>query len=260
MPGREGPDLHAFEPNRFLEEVHTFQFWFDAVEGYLPGTSYGRHSETRDAPIPPEERERLITALCNYLVGETAALEGASGLIALAPTRMSKVFLATQVVDEARHVEVFMRRLESLDVANPELEIERRADRDLVRFKNRLLALVKEGDWDSALFAQNVILEAMEFAVFERHAQIADPVTREILEGILKDERRHIGFGENELGRRLQVMPELRLRIRGVRQELDRLVLSTFEGTSTALGIPTQQRTQLGASYLDAVQRLGVGG
>jgi 1,2-phenylacetyl-CoA epoxidase catalytic subunit len=229
-------------------------------EGYLPGTSYGRHAETLETRIAPEERERLITALCNYLVGETAALEGASGLIALAPTRMSKVFLATQVVDEARHVEVFMRRLEALGVANPELEIERRADPSLLRFKDRLLELVRAGDWDSALFAQNVILEAMEFAVFQRHAEMADPVTREVLEGILKDERRHIGFGENELGRRLQVMPELRLRIRRVRQELDRLVLSTFEGTSTALGMPTQERTQLGATYLDAVQRLGVGG
>jgi 1,2-phenylacetyl-CoA epoxidase catalytic subunit len=256
----ENQDLHRLAPDRFLEEVHTFQFWFDAVEGYLPGTRFGRRSETPEQKPSSDERERLITALCNYLVGETAALEGASGLIALAPSRMSKIFLATQVVDEARHVEVFMRRLESLDVGDPELEIERRADPNLLRFKRRLLELVREGDWDSALFAQNVILEAMEFAVFQLHAENADPVTRELLEGILKDERRHIGFGENELGRRLQVMPEVRLRIRSVRQELDRLVLSTFEATATVLGVPVQERTRLGAVYLDAVQRLGVGG
>jgi 1,2-phenylacetyl-CoA epoxidase catalytic subunit len=255
----EDPDLHTLAPDRFLEEVHTFQFWFDAVEGYLPGTSYGRHPETPDRKLSEDERERLITALCNYLVGETAALEGASGLIALAPSRMSKIFLATQVADEARHVEIFMRRLAWLDVGDPELEVERRADPNLLRFKRRLLELVGEGDWDSALFAQNVILEAMEFSVFQLHAENADPVTRELLEGVLKDERRHIGFGENELGRRLQVMPEVRLRIRDVRQELDRLVLSTFEATSRAIGVPRAESTRLGAVYLDAVRRLGVG-
>jgi 1,2-phenylacetyl-CoA epoxidase catalytic subunit len=259
VSGRDDRHLHALAPDRFLEEVHTFQFWFDAVEGYLPGTSYGRHPETQDQKLSGDERERLITALCNYLVGETAALEGASGLIALAPSRMSKIFLATQVADEARHVEVFMRRLAWLDVEDPELEVERRADPNLLRFKQRLLELVGEGDWDSALFAQNVILEAMEFAVFRLHAQNADPVTRELLDGVLKDERRHIGFGENELGRRLQVMPEVRLRIRDVRQELDRLVLSTFDATATAIGVATSERNALAGVYLDAVRRLGVG-
>jgi 1,2-phenylacetyl-CoA epoxidase catalytic subunit len=252
-------DPHSLEPARFLAEVHTFQCWFDAVEGYLPGTTFGHRPDTGENGLSDEEREALITLLCNYLVGETAALEGASGLIRIAPTRASKVFLATQVVDEARHVEVFMRRLESLKVASPDLEIERRADPNLMHFKRRLLELVDAGSWEAALFAQNVILEAMEFAVFQTHARTADPLTREVLEGVLKDERRHIAFGESELGRRLQVAPELRVRIREIRQELDRLILTTFENAASRLAATTAERTQLGATYLDAVRRLGVG-
>jgi rubrerythrin len=250
-------ELHELSHDRFLAEVHTFQFWFDAVEGYLPGTRYGSHPETAEGDLDEGRRDRLITALCNYLVGETAALEGSSGLIAIAPNRATKVFLATQVVDEARHVEVFEKRLESFGVV-PEIEVPRRADPSLVRFKERLLELVRSGEWEAALFAQNVILEAMEFTVFSSHARDADPVTREILEGILKDERRHIGFGENELGRRLQVAPELRVRLRELRRELDRLVLDTFEQTSSALGVDTSERTRLGTAYLEAVTRLGV--
>jgi 1,2-phenylacetyl-CoA epoxidase catalytic subunit len=251
----DGP--HALAPERFLKEVHTFDFWFQAVEGYLTGTTHGHREDLPEEVRDPEVRDRLVTALCNYCVGETAALEGASGLIRLAPNRMTKIFLATQVVDEGRHLEVFLRRLEDLGVVEPEREIERRSSRTLVDFKARLLQLIEAGEWEAALFAQNVILEAMEFAVFHSHAQTADPITREILEGVVKDERRHIGFGENELGRRLQVAPHLRARIAELKAELDHRVMATFEESFRQLGLPTERTGEVGRIYLEAVRRLG---
>jgi hypothetical protein len=250
--------LHGLDPSAFVHEVHTFDFWFQSVEGYLAGTTYGCRGHPGDAMLEPEERDRLITVLCNYCVGETAALEGASGLIRVAPNRECKIFLSTQVVDEGRHVEVFLRRLMDLGVGNPDAEIERRANQNLLRFKERLLELVASGDWVSAIFAQNVILEAMEFATFQSHAQTADPITREILQGVVKDERRHIGFGENDLGRRFQFDPGLRQRVRGFKHELDHLVLTTFEETQQELGTPADRRAEIGRIYLDASKRLGV--
>ena len=250
-------DLHEMDPEAFREHVRSFQFWLDAVEGYLEGTEYGHDPATPESELDAGERDRLVTVLCNYCVGETAALEGAGGLIAVAPNRPTKVFLSTQTVDEGRHLEVLVNRLRELGVAEPEAEIERRASPPLVEFKQRLLDYVRGGDWEAALFAQNVILEAMEFAVFRRHAQTADPRTREILEGIIKDERRHIGFGENELGRRLRQAPEARERRRGVRSELDRLVLSSFEETLAVVGASGSERVDLGRSYLQTVERLG---
>jgi rubrerythrin len=192
-------DVHALEPGRFLEEVHSFEFWFEAVEGYLHGMRYGRPAATPETALDAAARDRLITVLCDYCVGETAALEGAGGLIQIAPNRDCQIFL-TQTVDEGRHLEVLVHRLRELGVADPELEIASRATPALLEFKRRLLALVRERDWLAALFAQNVILEAMEFTVFQAHARTADPRTREVLQGIVKDERRHMGFGENELG------------------------------------------------------------
>ncbi len=73
-------DLHQLEPARFFEQVHCFEFWFEAVEGYLDGLDHGHRRETPEAVLPEAERERLITVLCNYCVGETTALEGAGGL------------------------------------------------------------------------------------------------------------------------------------------------------------------------------------
>jgi 1,2-phenylacetyl-CoA epoxidase catalytic subunit len=251
-------DVHDLSSEQFLEQVHSFEFWFQSVEGYLSGLEYGHREGTVEDPMGEAERDRLISVLCNYCVGETAALEGASGLVAIAPNRLSKIFLSTQVVDEGRHLEVLMHRLTDLGVADPEAAIRERACSSLVLFKDRLLELVASQDWEAAILAQNVILEALEFAVFRRHAETADAVTREVLNGIVKDERRHIGFGENELGRRLRAAPGTASRLLDVKGELDHLVLDALEETSKAIGIDFDEQQTLGRMYLESVRRLGL--
>jgi 1,2-phenylacetyl-CoA epoxidase catalytic subunit len=254
----DAAEVHALEPEAFEERVHSFQFWFEAVQGYLAEREYGHRPGAPEAALSESERDRLVTVLCNYCVGETAALDGASGLVAVAPNRLTKIFLATQVVDEGRHLEVLRHRLLDLGVERPEEEIERRASPRLRDFRAKLAALVAERNWEAAIFAQNVILEAMEFTTFHTHARHADPVTREVLLGIIKDERRHIGFGETELGRRLKHHPTLRERLARVRSELDPLVLATFEDAMEEIQVPRTEREELGRSYLSAVERLGV--
>ena len=254
---RESSDLHALEPEDFLAEVHSFEHWFKAVEGYMSNLSFGRRSDLDEGELEASERDRLISILCNYAVAESAALEASSGLIRIAPNHHAKVFLATQVADEGRHLEVILHRLGDLGVANPEQEVERRASQSIREFKAKLIDLVEKKDWEAAIFAQNVVLEAMEYTVFQAHAQQADPVTRDLLERMVRDERRHIGFGENELGRQLARQPRLRDRIRRVKAELDPLVLWTFEETMDRIGVPRDQRPLLGRNYLQAVKRLG---
>lgn len=251
-------DIHDLPPEQFYEEVHSFEFWFQAIEGYLSGTTWGHRPETPDPPLPPADRERLVTALCNYCVGEMAALEASSGLIAIAPNRLAKVFLSTQVADEGRHLEVFYHRLRDLGVTDPEAEVERRASRSLLLFRRRLLELVAGKDWEAAIFAQNVILESLEFAVFRDHARDADPLTAEILRGVIKDERRHVGFGENELGRRLSTAPHIRARLGQTKKELDHLIFDTLAETARLIGLDRGEEERLGRAYLESVERLGL--
>ncbi len=256
----ERQDIHDLSSSEFLEKVHSFEVWFQSVEGYLSGLEYGHAENAVDDPMTDVDRERLISVLCNYCVGETAALEGASGLIRIAPNRLAKIFLSTQVVDEGRHLEVLLHRMSDLGVADPEGEIARRASPSLVAFKRRLLELVDFGDWEAAILAQNVILEALEFAVFRRHAETADRITSEVLYGIVKDERRHIGFGENELGRRLRATPRLSTRLLAVKRELDHLVLDALETTARSIGVDVGERETLARMYLESVRRLGLEG
>jgi 1,2-phenylacetyl-CoA epoxidase catalytic subunit len=256
---RAQTEPHDLPPEVFLDEVHSFEFWFQAVEGYLSSNPYGHDPNLPEEELDESRRDALITTLCNYAVGETAALEGSSGMIRFAPNRRAKIFLATQVVDEARHLEVLLHRLRALGVTAPEQEVERRANHSLLAFRTRLLQFVDGRDWEAAVFAQNVILESMEFAVFQAHAEQADPVTQQVLSGIIKDERRHMGFGENELGRRLEQTPHIRSRLQAVKKDLDPLVLDTFEATLEQVGIPRSERPELGRRYLASVERLGFG-
>lgn len=253
-----GFEPHLLEEDEFLQEVQSFEFWFETVEGYLTDRPYGHDPELIDADLAEGDRDRLITILCNYCVGETAALEASSGLVRLAPNNPSQIFMATQVVDEARHVEVFRRRLRSLGVADVDAETRSRSNASLVEFRQRLLSFVDEGQWDMAVFAQNVLLETLEDTVFRYHQTVADPVTAQILEGVIADERRHFGFGENDLGRRLAHEPSRRAPLAQVRADLDPLILSSFEATYRDLGLSPAEYPSLGRSYLEAVERLGL--
>lgn len=251
-----GADLHDLQDQQFLDEVHSFQFWFESVEGYLTDRPYGRSVGVAEPALDPERVDRLVTTLCNYCVGETAALDGSSSLVRSAPNRNAKIFMATQVVDEARHLEVFLRRLAELGVEDAEAEIQRRAHPALLEFRDELLGLVAAGDWPAAVFAQNVVLETLEYTVFRFHAQSGDPVTSDVLRGVISDERRHSGFGENHLGRWLTAEPAGRSHLRLVRERLDPLVVAMFEGALADLAVPPGEGPPLARDYLDAIDRL----
>ena len=253
----ETVEIHSREHDSFLEEVHSFEFWFQSVEGYLVEHPYGVDPNSPIPELDEEEKTTLIATLSTYCVGEVAALDGAGGMIGFAPNRQAKIFLATQAVDEARHLEVMLHRLKELGVTDAQGEFEARANTNLLAFRRRLLEFVDAKDWEASLLAQNVILESMEFAAFHSHMKTADPRTAEMLAGVLKDERRHMGFGENDLGRHLAQAPHSRARLRGIKKELDALVLATFEDSQRELGTPATERQEVGRLYLETVARLG---
>ncbi len=66
--------------------------------------------------------ESPIATTVQLIAGERCALAASSGLVNLAPDFESKRFLATQTLDEARHVEIFTQRLfELLEATSREL-------------------------------------------------------------------------------------------------------------------------------------------
>jgi hypothetical protein len=128
----------------FLSQ-YSIQRWLEMCpQGYLEDTVYGHDPDEKE----PEEligndhlREESIKTTVQLVVGERCALAASSGLINSAPDFGSKRFLATQTLDEARHVEIFTQRLHDLGVSRDDLEstIDRYANPNLVKAAEVLL-------------------------------------------------------------------------------------------------------------------------
>lgn len=216
---------------------YSIQSWLESCpQGYLSNTHYGHDpGETEPEPViqDPLLREQAISLTVQLVVGERCALAASSGLINCAPDEASKLFLATQTLDEARHVEIFSQRLYDLGVKKKEFEdvITQLANPNLVKFAELLLEKVDKRDFVAGVVGQNVVLESMVFTVFELlHAVMIDdnPKFAKTLSGTIADERRHVGFGENRIGSLIRRHPEKKQEVQKLQKEMTYYVLATF--------------------------------
>jgi rubrerythrin len=160
-------------------------------------------------------------------------LLASSGLINSAPEEASKRFLATQTLDEARHVEIFTQRLYDLGVKKAELEevIRAQANPNLVKFAEILLEKVDKKDFVAGVVGQNIVLEGMAFSVFElmyAGNKTVNPKFAHTLAGTIADERRHVGFGENRIGSLIREHPEKKPEIERMQRDMSYYMLATF--------------------------------
>jgi len=122
-----------------------------------------------------------------FMHGEQGALICSAKVVQTVPDIDSKFYAATQVFDEARHVEVFSRYLrEKLDVLypiNPYL-------------KTLLDQAITDSRWDLTYLAMQVIIEGLALAAFGTIRDLAtEPLGRAINAYVMQDEARHVAFG-----------------------------------------------------------------
>lgn len=142
--------------------------------------------------LDEKERARLRLHLdawrfSQFLHGEQGALICTSKIVQTVPDMDSKFYAATQVVDEARHVEVFSRYLrEKLQLAyplNPQL-------------KTLLNQAITDSRWDMTYLAMQVIIEGLALGAFGTLRDLAtDPLGQAITAYVMEDEARHVAFG-----------------------------------------------------------------
>jgi rubrerythrin len=216
---------------------YDIQYWLESCpQGYLMETEYGHAEGAREPEFlttDPVLRQEAIGTTVQLVVGERAALAASSGLINAAPDEASKRFLATQTLDEARHVEIFTRRLYDLGVKANELEdvLKQQANPNLAKFAELLLEKVDKKDFVAGVVGQNVILEGMAFHVFElmfAGNRQANPKFAQTLSGTIADERRHVGFGENRIGSLIREHPERKRDVERLQREMSYYMLATF--------------------------------
>jgi hypothetical protein len=180
-------------------------------------------------PALPDEVEDAVVQVMTFLVeNEQAALVVPARFVGRIHPHFREVvqFLAVQLADEARHVEVFTRRAR---LCGRELGVSGAGGRE------SLQSLLDEPEWSVAAFLLSVLGEGTFLSLLsfiEQHAP--DPVTARIAHLSLQDEARHVAFAMGHLGEHLHTEPALRARlVAAVRRRHDALV--TTAGLSDAV-------------------------
>ena len=137
------------------------------------------------------DRHSTAELMSQFLHGEQGALLVASQLASCAPTYNAKLYAASQTFDEARHVEVFNRYLqEKIGIhypINPAL-------------KTLLDKILTDERWDLKFIGMQIIIEGLALAAFQMLKTITkDPLLKQLLHYVVRDEARHVTFGINYL-------------------------------------------------------------
>jgi hypothetical protein len=162
-----------------------------------------------DAPFElADEVEDAVAQVMTYMIeNENAALVVPARFLGQMHPHFREVqaVLAIQVADEARHIDVFTRRLR-LRGREPALST--------AGGQASLKTLLDEPDFSVAGFLLSVLGEGTFVSLLNfLHEHGPDPVTRQICRLAARDEARHVAFGMAHLLRRLEHEPEFRSRL-----------------------------------------------
>lgn len=133
----------------------------------------------------------LAWMLAQFMHGEQGALLVASQLASCAPTYDAKLYAASQTFDEARHVEVFTKYLqEKVGILYP-------VNKHLKALLDKVLS---DPRWDLKFIGMQIIIEGLALAAFNTLKLTAqDPLLKDIITLVIRDEARHVTFGVNYL-------------------------------------------------------------
>jgi hypothetical protein len=125
--------------------------------------------------------------LSQFMHGEQGALLCTAKIVETVPWIDAKYYAATQVMDEARHVEVFARYLDTkLDGHYP------------VNTHLKLLLddIIADSRWDMTYLGMQIMVEGLALAAFGMALQTTpDPLLKQLLRYVMSDEARHVAFG-----------------------------------------------------------------
>jgi len=126
--------------------------------------------------------------LSQFLHGEQGALVATAKIVQATPHEESKFYAASQVTDEARHVEVYHRYLtEKLGISYPIVD----------SLQQLLDDIVRDDRWDVTFLGMQIMVEGLALAAFGmmRLMMSGEPLIQDITTRIMADESRHVAFG-----------------------------------------------------------------
>jgi P-aminobenzoate N-oxygenase AurF len=150
---------------------------------------YGTHiwQKLTEGDIRKLRREALSWTLSQFMHGEQGALLATAQIVDATPSFDAKLYGASQVMDEARHVEVYARYLrEKLTRQYP-------VNRHLRTLLDQILT---DSRWDMKYLGMQIMVEGLAMAAFGYiHAMCQEPLLTELTHYVMRDESRHVAFG-----------------------------------------------------------------
>ncbi|MEI7886168.1 MAG: ferritin-like domain-containing protein [Actinomycetes bacterium] len=126
-------------------------------------------------------------SLSQFMHGEQGALVCTAKIVETVPWIDAKYYASTQVMDEARHVEVFAKYLDTKCSGHYPVNHHLRALLD---------DIISDSRWDMTYLGMQIMIEGLALAAFGLAYQVTpDPLLKQLLRYVMSDEARHVAFG-----------------------------------------------------------------
>jgi hypothetical protein len=170
----------------------------------LPDAAIGIYGTPMWNKLTSAEVERLrheaITwQLAQFLHGEQGAMLATAQIVDTVPWYEAKQYGATQVMDEARHVEVYRRFLQE------KLEHEYPVNAELKKLLDMILS---DSRWDMKFLGMQIMVEGLALAAFGVMRDTANNrLLHDVTAAVMEDEARHVAFGVLSLREHCRELP-----------------------------------------------------
>ncbi|HLM95006.1 MAG TPA: ferritin-like domain-containing protein, partial [Acidimicrobiales bacterium] len=144
--------------------------------------------------------------LSQFMHGEQGALVCTAKIVESVPWIDAKYYAATQVMDEARHVEVFAKYLD-----------DKLSGHYPINAHLRLLLddIISDSRWDMTYLGMQIMVEGLALAAFGfMHQMTTEPLLKQLLRYVMSDEARHVAFGVLSLQEHYQQLSAAEIRER----------------------------------------------
>jgi hypothetical protein len=125
--------------------------------------------------------------LSQFMHGEQGALVCTAKIVESVPWIDAKYYASTQVMDEARHVEVFSKYLDTKLSGHYPIN---------AHLRMLLDDIIADSRWDMTYLGMQIMVEGLALAAFGFiHSFTTEPLLKQLLKYVMADEARHVAFG-----------------------------------------------------------------
>ena len=215
----------------------------------VTGTSFEKWTDEQWIRLGIESQN---WSLSQFMHGEQGALICTAKIVETVPWIDAKYYASTQVMDEARHVEVFAKYLDTKLSGYYPVN---------AHLKMLLDDIVSDPRWDMTYLGMQIMVEGLALAAFGfMHQMTTEPLLKQLLRYVMSDEARHVAFGvlslqefyadmsDAEMMERQEFAFEaaVRMRDRFLQQEVwERMDVPVSEAIELVMRTPTRQLFQM---------------